>query len=69
MKCEWEYRAEQARYECERTLSEKIYRLSRDLGDTNLSARQRALLRKEMESALADLEALALRGNLKCETK
>ncbi|MEW6733564.1 MAG: hypothetical protein AB1489_19705 [Acidobacteriota bacterium] len=50
------------RMERERTLSEKIYRLSRDLSDPKLNARQRAQLRAELQAALSCLEALSRAG-------
>jgi len=55
---EFEYFGETARAERERTLSEKIYRLSRDLNDPDLSARQRTLLRTELQATLESLESL-----------
>jgi hypothetical protein len=53
-----EFLHEAARAEHERTLSEKIYRITRDLNDANLSQNQRRLLRAELEHTLANLEAL-----------
>ena len=52
-----EYGGKAEHAERERTLSEKILRLSRDLNDGQLSARQRTLLRAELQAALSNLEA------------
>lgn len=49
---------ETERAERERTLTEKIYRLHRDLSDPGLNARQQRLLRAELQAALSSLEAL-----------
>lgn len=57
----YDYLNDAARAEHERTLSEKIFRLSRDLADPNLSALQITLLRAELQIALSKLESLGYR--------